>query len=153
MKIPVVLSTVHVDIGPDGLLRVDRDGEPHRGDRKLERSDLTVILDEITTALGTAVRVEVRESDGTTYADIATPPHPVSPELPTPAPAAGPSIAGSGFHPGEEVELVYVIARQPADAEGNASITLPPALLAVTRDGLLLLGRTSGAVASVTGAT
>jgi hypothetical protein len=150
MKIPVVLSTVHVDISADGNAVVDVDGEPYAVDRHLGRAELPSVLDEITTNLGTAIRVEVRESDGTAYADIATPPDPPAPasEEPQP-PTTAPALAGAGFRPGEEVALAYVVARQPADSNGNASINLPPALLAAARGGLVLLGLSSQSVAPV----
>lgn len=149
MKIPVVLSTVHIAIDTEGALSVDIDGQPYTDDRPLGRSDLRSILNEITTDLDTAVRVEIRETDGTTYSDIATPP-PTTPaedeHRPGPPSAA---LAGAGFTPGEEVALAYVVARQHADSHGNASINLPPALVAVTRGGLVLLGLTSQRVAPV----
>jgi len=44
------------------------------------------------------------------------------------------------------VALAYVVVRQNADAEGNASLNLPPALLAATRGGLVLLGMSSRTV-------
>lgn len=150
MKIPVVLSTVHVDISAEGHLLVDIDGEPYADDRQLERCELRSVLDQITTGLGTAVRVEVRESNGTTYADIVTPPETQAPATEDlPPPQLTPALAGAGFQPGEEVALAYVFARQPADSDGNASINLPPALVAATRGGLVLLGLTSQTVASV----
>jgi hypothetical protein len=150
MKIPVVLSTVHVDIGAEGVLTVDLDGHPYATHRQLGRADLRALLDEITTDLETAVRVEVRESDGATYADIATPPDSASPAADEPSPNARPSaLAGAGFKPGEEVALAYVVARHSADSDGNASINLPPALMAATRGGLVLLGLTSRTVAPV----
>lgn len=148
MKIPVVLSTVHVDIGADGALAVDVDGEPYASDRALNRNDLPPVLDNITTDLGTAVRVQVREYDGTTYTDIATPPELSAPADEEPSPTSPPpAFAGAGFHPGEEVALAYVVARQSADPEGNAAINLPPALLAAARDDLILLGLDSRAIA------
>jgi hypothetical protein len=147
MKIPVVLSTVHVDIDSEGVLSVDIDGQPYAEGRRLGRSDLRSILDEITTD-ESAVRVEVRESDGTTYADIATPPGLTAPPVDRPMPIPRPrALAGAGFKPHEEVVLAYVVARQPADSDGNASINLPPAVLAATRGGLVLLGLTSQTVA------
>jgi len=150
MKIPIVLSAVHVDISAEGNLVVAVDGEPYAVDRSLGRADLPSVLDEITTDLGTAVRVEVRESDGTTYADIATPPDSPAPasEEPQP-PTTAPALAGAGFRPGEEVALAYVVGRQVADSDGNAAINLPPALLAATRGGLVLLSLSSQSVAPV----
>jgi hypothetical protein len=41
------------------------------------------------------------------------------------------------------------VARQEADANGNAAINLPPALLTATRHGLVLLGLTTLTVAPV----
>ena len=151
MKIPVVLSTVHVRRrAPTADSSSTVDGEPYADDRHLGRADLRSVLDEITTDLGTAVRVEVRESDGTTYSDIATPPDRPAPASEEPRPeTATPALAGAGFRPGEEVALAYVVARQAADADGNAAINLPPALLAATRGGLVLLGLSSQTVAPI----
>ncbi len=150
MKIPVVLSTVHVDIDTDGTLTVDLDGRPYANDRQLGRADLRGVLNEITSDMETAVRVEVRESDGTTYADIATPPDSEAPAADEPSPnPRPPALAGAGFKPGEEVALAYVVARHSADSDGNASVNLPPALVAATRGGLFLLGLTSQTVAPV----
>ena len=150
MKIPIVLSTVHADVSADGRLLVTVDGEPYAVDRPLGRAELRSILDRITTDLGTAVRVEVRESDGTTYSDIATPPDCPARESEEPHPTTTtPALAGAGFRPGEEVALAYVVARQSADSDGNASINLPPALLAATRGGLVLLGLSSQTVAPI----
>jgi hypothetical protein len=146
MKIPVVLSVVHVAIDADGVMAVDVDGVPRDSEQSRTRGDLRTVIDEITSELGAPVRVEVREADGSTYSDIATPP--------TPAPAAAeaspttstPSLAGAGFQPGEEVALAYVVVRQNADADGKASLNLPPALLAATRGGLVILGMSSRTV-------
>lgn len=154
MKIPVVLSTVQGHIDAEGVLSINLDGQPYAADRHLSRTDLGALLDEITTGLDTAVRVEVYEADGTTYADIATPPERPAPADPpsarAPSPMARPhALAGAGFDPGEEVALAYVVTRQPADSDGHAAINLPPALLAATRGGLVMLGLTSQKVAPV----
>ena len=150
MKIPVVLSTVHVEVGADGTIEVDIDGEPYRAEHTFGRGDLRYVLDEITSALGTAVRVEVREADGTTYADIATPPDPSEPgEDPEAMHRPEPGINGSGFRPGEEVAIAYVFARQTADDDGTASLHLPPVVLAARRNGLVLVGLTSRVIASI----
>ena len=93
------------------------------------------------------MRVEVREADGSTYNDIATPPGSPAPAAAEPAPTTSPpSLAGAGFQPGEEVALAYVVVRQNADADGKASLNLPPALLAATRGGLVILGMSSRTV-------
>lgn len=150
MKIPVVLSTVHVDISAEGHLLVDIDGEPYADDRQLGRAELRSVLDQIAAGLGTAVRVEVRESDGTTYADIATPPDTVGDEPPeTATPTPRPGIKGRGFHPGEEVAVAYVLCTQTAGADGQTTVHLPPTLLAKAGHSVLLIGMTSAAMAEI----
>ena len=147
MKIPVVLSVVHVAIDADGVMAVDVDGVPRDSGQSRTRGDLRAVIDEITSDLGAPVRVEVREADGSTYSDIATPPEPPAPAAAEPSPTTStPSLACAGFQPGEEVALAYVVVRQNADAAGNASLNLPPALLAATRGGLVLLGMSSRTV-------
>lgn len=147
MKIPVVLSVVHVIIDAAGVMSVDVDGAPHESDQSRRRGDLRSVIDEITTDLDAPVRVEVREADGTTYVDIATPPESSDPSpAEPPLTPSTPAMTGAGFQPGEEVALAYVVVRQHADAEGNASLNLPPALLAATRGGLVLLGMRSRTV-------
>jgi hypothetical protein len=150
MKIPVVLPLLQVQVGADGTLTVDLDHEPYEPypiDRPLTRADLGALVDEITTACDTAVRVEVHEADGTTYVDIAMPPEPA--ELAGPGTSTATATAhsddhatgvratgllsgvlGQGFRPGEEVAIAYVLAQQPADAHGSTLLRLPPALLA-----------------------
>ena len=147
MKIPVVLSVVHVAINADGVLAVDVDGVPRDSGQIRTRDDLRAVIDEITSDLGAPVRVEVHESDGSTYTDIAPPQESSAPPEAEPSPTApSPALAGAGFQPGEEVALAYVVVRQNADAEGNASLNLPPALLVATRGGLVLLGMSSRTV-------
>ena len=144
MKIPVVLSVVHICIDADGVMTVDVDGVTRHSEQGRTRGDLRAVIDEITTELGAPVRVEVREADGSTYADIATPPESSAPTAAEPPPIPStPKLACAGFQPGEEVALAYVVVRQNADAEGNASLNLPPALLAAARGGLVLLGMSS----------
>jgi hypothetical protein len=158
MRIPAVLSTVHVTIDADGHLAIDVDGDPHPTARGRARGDLRYVLDEITTGLGTAVRVEVREHDGSTYADIATPPTPADttpgPDPPPaepvnawPAPSAG--LRAAGFLPGEDVAVTYVVCTQTAGADGIAAVQLPPALLVRSGLKMLLVGMTSAAIAEV----
>ena len=147
MRIPVVLSVVHVAIDAEGVMTVDVNGVPRDSERRRTRGDLRALIDEITADLGAPVRVEVREADGSTYADIATPPNSLAPAATEPSPTPpSPALAGAGFQPGEEVALAYVVVRQNADAAGNASLNLPPALLAATRGGLVLLGMSSRTV-------
>lgn len=147
MKIPVVLSVAHVAIDADGVLAVDVDGVPRDSEQTRTRGGLRHVIDEITSELGAPVRVEVREADGSTFTDVATPPVSSATAAAEPPPSSpSPALAGAGFQPGEEVALAYVVVRRNADAEGNASLNLPPALLAATRGGLVLLGMSSRTV-------
>ena len=143
MKIPVVLSVVHVAIDADGVLAVDVDGVPLDSEQTRTRDHLRAVIDEITSDLGAPVRVEAREADGSTFTDVATPPTPAPAAAEPPPTPPPPALAGARFQPGEEVALAYVVVRQNADAEGNASLNIPPALLTATRGGLVLLGMAS----------
>lgn len=151
MRIPIVLSVVHVDIDPDGTLHIAIDGNPYDPGHDLARKDLRSVIAEIVNELGAPVRIDVREADGTTYSDIETPTE--ARDLPAPAleerTPTPPALAGAGFHPGEHVALAYVISRHTADAGGNAAINLPPALIANARDGLVLLGLTSQVITPI----
>ncbi|QBX57311.1 hypothetical protein EXE58_19030 [Nocardioides seonyuensis] len=108
------------------------------------------VLDQITTMLDSPVRVEVREADGTTYADIATPPeHLTEPPKEESVWPTTPATSHAGFMPGEQVALAYVLTRQTADLDGSAPLRLPPTLLASRRDGLVLVGLTSHTIATI----
>jgi hypothetical protein len=150
MKIPIVLPVVHVSIDAAGALTVDVDGAPYAADHALCRTDLRSVLAEITSSRQSAVRVEVLESDGTTYADIATPPI-EHPGVPAGAPGTPllPGISGSGFRPGERVAIALVLLHQTADTAGNAIVNLPPSVLAGRRTGMVLFGVDSNAIAQV----
>lgn len=150
MKIPVVLPTVRVTVDAAGRLTVEVDGEPHGSHTAIERGDLSAVLDRITTALESPVRVDVREADGTTYADIATPPREVPVQATAPMrPEARTGAMGCGFAPGEEVAVAFVLTRQRATADGTAALGLPPALVASRREGLMLVGLSSHVVANI----
>lgn len=142
MKIPVVLPFVHVTVDDEGGLVVEVDGEPYDAESALTRSDLQGVLDTITTDRETAVRVEIRENDGTTYADIATPPeqNPEPPSSPVPASVAMPGISGAGFRPGEPIAVAYVLLKDVADEDGSAAVHLPPSVIAGRTAGMVLMG-------------
>lgn len=150
MKIPVVLPVVHISVAAHGRLTIDIDGDPYEPAGVLSRGDLSDVLNQITTTLESPVRVEVREADGTTYADIATPPdQPAEQTDGVPNRAKTSDTKRGGFHPGEEVALAYVLTRQRADPDGNAPMSLPPALLASRRAGLVMVGLTSHVIANI----
>jgi len=142
LQVPVVFPQIDVTVDAEGRLDLRLDGEPYPADEVLRRGDLQRVVTQIALDVGSAVRVDVREADGATFADIITPPA----DKPSDAPAADASVPGpgvelsattvsgevvrSGFGPGESVGLVVVVARVVADENGTARFRLPPALLA-----------------------
>lgn len=147
MKIPIVLPVVGVDIDGAGALSVDVDGVPYGAGRTLCRDDLRSVLDEITAEHQSAVRVEVHEDDGTSYADIATPPAdpPVGPSgSGTDAtPAFGhpmPGASGQGFRPGEQVAVAVVLLHRIADDTGSAVVNLPPSVMSGRGASVVMFG-------------
>ena len=153
VRVPVVMPLVEVDVDKKGYLTVTLDREPYSADGSLTRDDLKRVLDDIAADLGTAVRVEVHESDKSTFTDIITPKQRDTERAPAArrvlASAFG--ISGDGFTAGEEVEVCVVVARQVASDDGSTQLRLPPALLACHPD-VVLVGRISGAVALSGGA-
>lgn len=153
LRVPVVMPLVEVDVDENGLLTVTLDREPYSADGALQREDLRRTLTDIAADLRTPIRVEVCEADGATFTDIITPKHLDADPAPTArrvlASAFG--ISSDGFTAGEEVEVCIVVARQVAADDGSTQLRLPPALLASHPD-VVLVGRTSGAVALSGGA-
>lgn len=174
VRVPVVMPIAEVTISQAGHASVRLDGEPYGAEGSLSRSDVGRVLEQIARELGTAVRAELVECDGERFTDYITPGATVSaepPELgaaaeapPDPAPVASPrnlagvrplllspfGIAAGGFTVGEEVVVCVVVTTQVADAEGQAYVRIPPALLASHPD-VLMVGRSSGTVAAESG--
>jgi hypothetical protein len=148
MRVPVVLPLVEVEVDVQGSLTVTLDREPYSADGSLTRDDLKKVLDGIAADLGTAVRVEVREADKSTFTDIVTPDGPKV-RMVQPVREAITSvgdIAGEGFLPNEEVAVAVVVAHQLANTDGIARLRLPPALLEAHPGLVVLMGRRSGTV-------
>lgn len=144
LRVPVVFPQVDVDVDDEGRIEVRLDGDPYGETGVLSRGDLQRVVTAIAVDLESAVRVDVRESDGATFTDIITPPledasamppedEPGSRKLRAPAGEVG----RAGLRPGEEVAVVVVVARVVADATGRARFHLPPAL-AASREVLLI---------------
>lgn len=154
LRVPVVMPLAEVTVDAQGHLTVLLDREPYSADGALQRDDLQRVLDTIAADLGAPIRVEVHEADDSTFTDIITPTRQVPVEA---APrthkalASAFGISGEGFTAGEQVEVCVVVARQIADADGNAQLRLPPALL-TDNPSVVLVGRTSGTVALSEGA-
>lgn len=153
VRVPVVMPLVEVSVDSEGYLTVTLDREPYSADGALQRDDLQPLLDGIAADLRTPIRVEVREADGKTFTDYVIPTRPATKPAPTTrkALASAFGISGGGFTAGEQVEVCVIVARQIADDDGTAQLRLPPALLADHPE-VVLVGRTSGAVALSDGA-
>lgn len=155
IRVPVLMPLVEVTVDTAGYLAVTLDREPYSADQACQRDDLQLLVDGIASDLETPVRVEVREADGSAFTDIVTPePLPAGPsrkQVQRKAFASAFGISGGGFTAGEQVEICVVVARRVADDDGTAQLRLPPALLA-DHPNVVLVGRTSGAVAVSQGA-
>jgi hypothetical protein len=148
MRVPVVMPLVEVDVDKKGYLTVTLDREPYAADGSLTRDDLKRVLDDIAADLGTAVRVEVREADKSTFTDIVTPERPKL-QVIKPMREATTSIgevAGEGFLPNEEVAVAVVVAHQVASTAGTTRLRLPPALLEAHPGLVVFMGKRSGTV-------
>lgn len=154
VRVPVVMPLVEVEVDKKGFLTVTLDREPYSADGSLTREDLKRVLDDIAADLGTAVRVEVREADRSTFTDIVTPERRELRML-KPAREATTSIgevAGEGFLPNEEVAVAVVVAHQVASTDGTARLRLPPALLDAHPGLVVFMGKKSGTVMVSSGA-
>lgn len=144
LRVPVVFPQVDVEVDDEGRLEVRLDGDPYGETGVLCRSDLQRVVTAIAVDLDSAVRVDVRESDGATFTDIITPPFEDTSAMPPEdepgsqklRSAAG-EVCRTGLLQGEEIAVVVVVARVTADATGTARFHLPPAL-AAAREVLLV---------------
>jgi hypothetical protein len=149
--VPVVLPFVQVWIAPGARLTITVDREPYDIPANVVpagRPALARILDEIITRLASPVRVEVHETDSTTFTDIVTPRPAPTTVVPEPAEAhPAPLPTRGAFVPGEAVAVAVVVSHATADDTGLAQAPLPAALMAKYRGAVVLVGRTSGTVA------
>src|SRR5690625_6957330 len=121
---PVTLPLVVVTVETGGTLIVTVDGAPFAPEAfapEWRRSDFGRLMDCITDQRRTPVRVEVHESDGTSFTDIITPSpsRPSRPEpetantetlLETPAAPQLVEVAAEGFIPGEDIGVAIIVA-------------------------------------------
>jgi len=142
VNVPVVLPVARIRIDDAGLLSVSLNDEPHAADETYRRADLQQLLADITNDIGSPIRVEVTESDGTKYVDIATPTdEPLSTDAADPGgEPESPGVRGTGFRPGERVAVAYVLLHETADSRGATTLRLPAAALGRRQGALLLFG-------------
>ena len=141
-RVPVLLPLVEVTIDETGAASVAVDHTPYDDAGPVSREAVEGVLHEIASSLG-PLRARVIESDGSEFNDVVVP-------EPTDAPATDVArepavLAGTGFLPGEDVDVAVIVAHRQADGDGRAHLRLPPAVLSSRAGTLVLLGRTSGA--------
>lgn len=155
-SVPVSIPLLVLDVHEDGTVSAIIDGKPVVPEPfapPWRRSSFGQIIDHATNERTTAVRVEVRESDGTSFTDIIAPrrrraPQP-KPEVETPAPRpVFLTVEGDGFVPGEDVAVAIITAHTDASGTGAARALIDPGQVNSHGSGgvveVLLFGRISG---------
>lgn len=161
---PVVLPHVVISVTGAGTLDVTVDGAafPPPESGAWTRSTFGPLLDAITQDRRVAVRIEVRETDGSVFTDIIhaqkpTPPGPAETEPNEPRSKHSKrkrpelvEVTGEGFVPGEDVAVAVIASYADATGTGHARALLDTGPLKdLVRDGIgevVLLGRVSGTV-------
>lgn len=152
--VPAVLPQVIVTIDEAGHAQITAGGITHltsappgTGDPEepIDRHHLGAALARIAEQAGGPVRVEVREADGSRYADILQP-HPDDPPQSHDREwAAGAVLEGEGFLPGETVLVAVVTTTARAGSDGTVRLPAPPPAPDHV-DELVLFGTNSGTI-------
>ena len=161
--VPVELPHVLVTVASNGTLTATVDGTPFPapGETAWTRTTFGPLMDAITKDRTVAVRVEVRECDGSVFTDII---HPRTPRraahLPKrPMPETRRSrharrvprlmeVAADGFVPGEDVVVAVIVSHTDATGTGEARALIDlDDLPAGTSHEVILFGRISGTLA------
>ena len=160
---PVELPHVLVIVAANGTLTATVDGTPFPAPEAAlwTRTTFGPFMDVITNDRTVAVRVEVRESDGSVFTDIIRPRTPrravALPEKPVPetrrsrharrAPRLM-EVTADGFVPGEDVALAVIVSHTDATGTGDARALIDLDTLPDTAgQEVILLGRISGTLA------
>ncbi|TDO87881.1 hypothetical protein C8D81_2951 [Enemella evansiae] len=160
MVLPHLVVTVH----EPGTLSAILDGTevpPPTGQGEWTRGDLGVLLDTVTQDRTIAVRIEVREVDGTVFTDLIHTRRRPAPE-PEPDSTAAPTrrgrrarqkqpvlveVTGDGFVPGEDIAVAVIVSHTAAAGTGAARALLDQRQLdslAESPHEVVLYGRVSG---------
>ena len=160
---PVELPHALVTVAEDGTLTATVDGTPFPSPdgSAWTRATFGPLMDAITKDRTIAVRVEVRENDGSVFTDIIRPRTPrramALPEKPVPETRRSRharrvprlmEVTADGFVPGEDVAAAVIVSHTDATGTGEARAlidldTLPDA----AGQEVILLGRVSGTFA------
>ena len=161
--VPVELPHVLEIVAADGTLTATVGGTPFPapGETAWTRTTFGPLMDAITKDRTVAVRVEVRECDGSVFTDIIRPRTPrravALPEKPVPETRRSRharrvprlmEVTADGFVPGEDVAVATIVSHTDATGLGDARAlidldTLPD----IAGQEVILLGRISGTFA------
>lgn len=161
---PVLLPHVVVTVVENGTLDVSVDGAPFpppRQESAWTRSTFGELLDAVTADRTVAMRIEVRESDGSVFTDIVRARRPARSE-PTEVEDAGDhdqvaqnlsasrlvEVIDERFVPGEDIAVALIVTHTDATGTGHARALIDTTRLADLLDNgtgeVVLLGRVSG---------
>ena len=154
---PVELPHVLVTVAADGTLTATVEGAPFPSPDAgaWRRATFGPLMDAITKDRTIAVRVEVRECDGSVFTDILRtrkPRRAVAPSE-TPVPETRRSrharrVTANGFVPGEDVAVAAIVSHTDATGTGEARALVDlEDLPGGSSHEVILLGRISGTLA------
>ncbi len=156
---PVELPHVLVTVAADGTLTATVDGTPFTSPdgSAWTRATFGPLMDAITQDRTIAVRVEVRESDGSVFTDILRTRKPRRAAAPseTPMPETRRSrharrvprlaeVTADGFVPGEDVAVATIVSHTDATGTGEARALIDLDDLPDGTHEVILLGHISG---------
>lgn len=159
---PVELPHVLVTVAENGTLTATVDGTPFASPdaSTWTRATFGRLMDAVTKDRTIAVRVEVRENDGSVFTDILRtrkPRRAVAPSE-TPVPETRRSrharrvprlaeVTGGGFVPGEDVAVATIVSHTDATGTGEARTLIDLDDLPDGTHEVILFGRISGTLA------
>lgn len=162
LDVPAVLPHVVITVTePTGSLAVTVDGEDFpasENDGVWSSARFGELLDAVTEDRTRTVRIEVHETDGSTFTDIIRARRRTSndtdpeqePTETTPSKTTGKqaaaTVSGEGFLPGEDVAIAALVTETTANEDGEVESRLTRRQKANLRAGaeVLVFGRTSG---------
>lgn len=145
MSTPAILPRLLIQFEGSGVPTFTLDEDeyvPPGGPYPPGRASIRDVLEAIRDDLG-PIRVEIVETDGSTYSDVLR----AGDADNTPAATADDmdtDAYASGFLPGELVAVAVIVSEHPASEDGTSNVRLPVAVLARHGSSLMLLGRSSG---------
>ncbi|VEI02450.1 Uncharacterised protein [Acidipropionibacterium jensenii] len=156
---PVSLPLAVITVDSYGVLNVSLDGAEYPPPSPTEpwtKGRFGELLDVLTADRTRTIRVEIHESDGSTFTDIInvarTPRSEPTDESPAPRRARHRhvpetiEVTGAGFQPGEEVTVALVRTTAEATAAGTVRVTLDLGELPTGGADIVLVGITSARV-------